>query len=433
MSTERTFKSGRYRVVGVLGEGAQAETLEAVDTENGRHVALKRFLVRGAKSWKDVELAEREARVLSRLSHPKLPRYLDAFEEDGALILVMEKVSGESLAALRKRGGTLDRNEVLRLLDELGQIFEYLHERAPAIIHRDVKPGNVIRRPDGSFALVDFGSVRDSLKPEGGSTVVGTFGYMAPEQFQGRALPQSDVYSLAATALAVLTGRDPEALPHRGLAIDVQAVLGHDRPLADLLSRLLDPDPDRRPQRIRPLVAALPRQRHREPNPASPRSSERAVDHHGPRLPGGVILLIVLLGLAVARFSTAALFRVFLPVLLTVLSLFFGGGLRRTAKQMRDVGERGDEGLRKARDAVMGATSRHDRRHRRRKRVIETEAEALDEEVRRGWQAKGESIADEVRREWQAERKSISEEIRRELQEEWDRELDDERRGKRRR
>jgi tRNA A-37 threonylcarbamoyl transferase component Bud32 len=405
VSAERTFQAGRYRVVGVLGEGAQAETFEAVDTKNGQPVALKRFLVRGAKSWKDVELAEREARVLAQLAHPKLPRYLDAFEEDGALVLVMEKVEGESLASLRKRGGTLDRNEVLRLLDELGQIFEYLHERAPAIIHRDVKPGNVIRKPDGSFALVDFGSVRDSLKPEGGSTVVGTFGYMAPEQFQGRALPQSDVYSLGATALAVLTGRDPEALPHRGLAIDVPAVLGHDRPLADLLSRLLDPDPDRRPQRIRPLVAAVAQQRRHQPGPASPAPRNvpaRAMGHDGPRLPGGVILLIVLLGLAVARFSTAALFRVFLPILLTLLSLFFGGGLRRTAKQMRDIGERGDEGLRKAREAVFGATSRGDRRGRRRQRVIETEAE------------------------------SIEEEIRREVQEELDREFD-ERRGKRRR
>jgi tRNA A-37 threonylcarbamoyl transferase component Bud32 len=433
MSTERTFKSGRYRVTGVLGEGAQAETLEALDTESEKHVALKRFLVRGAKSWKDVELAEREARVLAQLSHPKLPRYLDAFEEDGALILVMEKVEGESLAALRKRGGTLDRNEVLRLLDELGQVFEYLHARAPAIIHRDVKPGNVIRKPDGSFALVDFGSVRDSLKPEGGSTVVGTFGYMAPEQFQGRALPQSDVYSLGATALAVLTGRDPEALPHRGLAIDVQAVLGHDRALADLLSRLLDPDPDRRPQRIRPLVAALPRERQHESKAAPRTVPERGPHQHAPHLPGGVIVLIVLLGLAVARFSTAALFRVFLPVLLTVLSLFFGGALRRTAKQMRDVGERGEEGLRKAREAVIGATSRHDRRRRRRQRVIDTEGKSIDEEVRRKWQAKGKSIVEEVRREWEAERESISEELRREWQEEWDREADDERRGKRRR
>jgi serine/threonine protein kinase len=392
VSGERTFRAGRYRVVGVLGEGAQAETLDALDTESGRHVALKRFLVRGAKSWKDVELAEREARVLAQLSHPKLPRYLDAFEEDGALFLVMEKVEGESLAALRKRGGTLDRADVLRLLDELGQIFEYLHGRAPAIIHRDVKPGNILRRPDGSFALVDFGSVRDSLKPEGGSTVVGTFGYMAPEQFQGRALPQSDVYSLGATALAVLTGSDPEALPHRGLAIDVQKVLGHDRPLADVLSRMLDPDPDRRPQHVRPLVAAIPRERPAEPHPhAGPPRTRDPLEHGGPRLPGGVILLIVLLGLAVARFSTVALFRVFLPVLLTILSIFFGSGLRRTATHMREIGTRGDEGLRKARDAVFGSK----RKRKRRQRVIDTEGESVEDELRREW--------DEARTEWRDE------------------------------
>jgi tRNA A-37 threonylcarbamoyl transferase component Bud32 len=420
VSDERTFRAGRYRVVGTLGEGSQAETLEALDTQSGQHVALKRFLVRGAKSWKDVELAEREARVLAQLTHPKLPRYLDAFEEDGALVLVMEKVEGESLAALRKRGATLDRTEVLRLLAEVGEIFEYLHGRAPAIIHRDVKPGNVIRRPDGSFALVDFGSVRDSLKPEGGSTVVGTFGYMAPEQFQGRALPQSDVYSLGATALAVLTGRDPESLPHRGLAIDVPAVLGHDRPLAEVLSRMLDPDPDRRPQRVGPLLEALPRDRpkhHGETGHHGSPVHHAPPAHHGPRLPGGVIVLIVLLGLAVARFSTAALFRVFLPVLLTFLSVFFGGGLRRTAKQMQDIGERGDEGLRKAReavfdarDAVFGHRSRkEERRRRRRQRVIDTQG----------------SVAEEVRAEVERE---IEREVERERQREWERE---QRRGRR--
>ncbi len=74
--------------------------------------------------------------------------------------------------------------------------------------------------------LVDFGSVRDRLKPEGGSTVVGTFGYMAPEQFQGRALPATDTYAAAATALALLTGRDPDQLPHQGLKLDVDKALG---------------------------------------------------------------------------------------------------------------------------------------------------------------------------------------------------------------
>ena len=79
------------------------QTLDAVDKKNGRAVAIKRFVVRGARSWKDVELAEREAAVLSTLEHPSLPAYFEHFEENGELYLVMEKLEGESLAALRKR------------------------------------------------------------------------------------------------------------------------------------------------------------------------------------------------------------------------------------------------------------------------------------------------------------------------------------------
>ncbi len=215
-------------------------------------MAIKRFQVRGAKSWKDVELAEREARVLSTLSHPNLPVYIEHFEEDGALYLVMEKIEGETLASLRRRRVTLAHEDIARFLSDADSVLSYLHSRVPPIIHRDIKPGNVILRQDGSFAFVDFGSVRDQLKPEGGSTVVGTFGYMAPEQFQGRALPGSDVYAVGATALSLVTGREPEDLPHRGLAIDVRAALGSGAQpwLLRVLSAMLDPDPDKRATRV---------------------------------------------------------------------------------------------------------------------------------------------------------------------------------------
>ncbi len=239
---------GRYVVVGSLGAGAQGETLEAVDKREGRPVAIKRFTIRGAKSWKDVELAEREASVLAALHHPSLPRYIEHFEENGALYLVMEKVEGESLAARRRRKAPLDHEQVLRFLRDVAESLRYLHSQAPPIVHRDIKPGNVILRPDGSHCLVDFGSVRDRLKPEGGSTVVGTFGFMAPEQFQGRAAPVSDVYAVGATALNLLTGREPEDLPHKGLGIDVEGALRGqvDRRMVAALRSMLEPDPDRR-------------------------------------------------------------------------------------------------------------------------------------------------------------------------------------------
>ena len=256
---KNNLRDGRYAIVRLLGEGAQAATFEAVDKREGRPVAIKRFRVRGAKSWKEVELAEREAAVLSSLSHPGLPRYVEHFEEAGELFLVTERIEGESIAALRKRGVRLGEADVVRFLREAAAILDYLHTRAPPIVHRDIKPSNVIRKPDGSFVLIDFGAVRDRMKPEGGSTVVGTFGYMAPEQFQGRAMPVSDVYSVGATALAMLTGSEPEDLPHKGLGIDVDAALGKNTSpsLVTALSAMLLPDPDSRARRITPLLEGL--------------------------------------------------------------------------------------------------------------------------------------------------------------------------------
>ena len=289
----KVLRDGRYELLRKLGEGSQGQTYEAMDhgvgpearqraaraapladkwsryvreqqsggevPQDARLVAIKCFRVGSAKAWKDVELAEREARTLAALDHPRLPRYFEHFEEDGALYLVMEKIEGESLAAIRKTGRAMSAVDVTRMLEDIGEALRYLHGRAPSVVHRDIKPGNVLRRPDGSFALVDFGAVRDRLKPAGGSTVVGTFGFMAPEQFQGRASPGSDVYGLGATAMTMLTGVDPEELPHVGLGIDVARALPKSTPapLARALAAMLIPDPDRRAGSIDEALALL--------------------------------------------------------------------------------------------------------------------------------------------------------------------------------
>jgi Protein kinase domain len=248
----KTLRGGRYTLTKTLGEGAQGETWEAVDKREGRLVAIKAFRVGKAKAWKDVELAEREARTLASLTHDRLPAYIEHFEEDGTLYLVMERIEGESLAALRKAGKVFGVTDVRRMLDDAARALAYLHGRAPPIVHRDLKPGNVLRKKDGSFAFVDFGSVRDRLKLDGGSTIVGTFGYMAPEQFQGRASPATDVFGIGATALAMLSGREPEDLPHKGLAIDVARAVPQGTPpsLVKALGAMLEPDPDKRAQTI---------------------------------------------------------------------------------------------------------------------------------------------------------------------------------------
>jgi serine/threonine protein kinase len=341
----QSLRGGRFVIIGTLGEGAQGHTFDGVDKRVGQPVAIKRFDVRGATSWKDVDLAEREARVLQSLSHDRLPRYVDHFEEDGALYLVMEKIEGASLAAVRKRGGTLGERDVVRLLRDGSEVLDYLQARSPPVIHRDLKPGNVLRRPDGSFAFVDFGAVRDKLRPEGGSTVVGTFGYMAPEQFQGRAMPGSDVYALGATAVAMLTGKEPEELPHRGLRIDVRSALRGlaSAPLVGVLEQMLDPDPDRRPARIAPLLARLegparsdrrprddPRERRddrfeRRQARRTARLARRAArwqarrEGHRP-FPFSFVVTLVFL---VAMLGVSIATQVVVPIVLTMLSLFF--------------------------------------------------------------------------------------------------------------
>lgn len=391
----QTLREGRFVVLGAIGEGSQGRTFDGFDRLEGRPVAIKRFDVRGARTWKDVDLAEREARVLQSLAHPKLPRYVERFEEDGALYLVMEKIEGESLAALRARGASLSEDEVLRLLQDAGEVLDYLHGRAPPVIHRDLKPGNVIRRPDGSFAFVDFGAVRDKLRPEGGSTVVGTFGYMAPEQFQGRALPASDVYAMGATALAMLTGRQPEDLPHKGLAIDVRGALREGRArtserLTSVLEAMLEPDPDRRASRIAPLLEGTRRGRETPPDRGrgrDPRSAARERDpveeamnryaeqrarrearrraRHEARQArrrerfrnGFPFPLSLLFGLAfaVGIVAVTVTTQLAIPLVLTILSVFVArGALRRASRNVREAGRSALDNMERSRRWVSG-------------------------------------------------------------------------------
>ncbi len=378
------LRGGRYELIRKLGEGSQGQTFEAVDKGSkakagpladqweryvrdqktggevpraAKLVAIKCFRIGTAKAWKDVELAEREARTLASLDHPRLPKYFEHFEEDGALYLVMEKIEGESLAALRAKG-SMSVEDVTRMLEDIADALRYLHGRAPHVVHRDIKPGNIIRRPDGSFALVDFGAVRDRLKPAGGSTVVGTFGYMAPEQFQGRASTKSDVYGLGATAITMLTGVDPEELPHEGLGIDVERALPKRTPaaLVRALSSMLVADPDQRidsvddalamlreregPRRVAAPGLRLSRKQQRklekerraetDKQRAREEKKRRRAERHA-RRPPVLARLLGRLGLLVALIVVWATVGLALPLVLIVLSLLFGSRLRRAA------------------------------------------------------------------------------------------------------
>lgn len=240
----------RYQIMEALGAGSQGQTFRGVDRVTGQSVAIKVLQLKNlGGDWKPYDLFERECQVLRDLQHPAIPRYLDQFASDttGEFFLVMELVDGEPLSRRFGRAG-MTEPELRALLLQALDILEYLHARHPPVVHRDIKPSNLIARPqrqDSPLALIDFGGVRLALQPDGGSTMIGTFGYMAPEQLHGEATPATDIYALGATLAALAAGTPAERLPRRGLTIDLPAVLPPS-PLRDVLAQMLAPEPAQR-------------------------------------------------------------------------------------------------------------------------------------------------------------------------------------------
>nr|WP_236619007.1 serine/threonine-protein kinase [Acaryochloris sp. CCMEE 5410] len=236
----------RYRLLSVLGKGGAGITYAAEDIYTQQEFALKELSLKGMGDWKQLELFEREAKVLSQLDHPAIPNYIDYFqtdtEEDRWFYIVQELAPGQSLADLVKEGWRASQAEVRQLALQILDILKYLHELTPPIIHRDIKPQNIIRSEDGQIYLVDFGAVQNVYhNTMVGSTVVGTYGYMAPEHFRGKAVPATDLYSLGATLLFLLTHCSPADLPQKRLKIDFRSAVQLKPDFADWLDHLLEP------------------------------------------------------------------------------------------------------------------------------------------------------------------------------------------------
>jgi hypothetical protein len=244
--------AGRYELVREIGHGAFGRTFLARDRSDDRPLAIKVLDRRGAADWKAYELFEREAAVLRSLRHHGVPEVHDLFRDvwDGApaAFLVMEYVDGLSLGRMIDEQRQLEPADVVHLVLELLGILDYLHGRVPPVLHRDIKPSNIILRPDGTPALVDFGSVRRVFLgvEEAGSTVVGTYGYMPYEQYMGQASPASDLYALGATLLHLLTGRPPRDFMTGEGRIEVPDSLPGDPRLTPILARLLRSSPTER-------------------------------------------------------------------------------------------------------------------------------------------------------------------------------------------
>ncbi len=284
MSDDRSILEGRYRLERILGQGGTARTWLATDLaleaellagpeppidldEDGipdaARVAVKELPLSRLREWKDLDRFEKEAQMLASLDHPGIPASKDSFllnDESGATFyLVQEWVDGDTLSALLKRGETFNEATVAGLLGELCTILVYLHSRKPGIVHRDIKPSNIIMRPDGRATLIDFGAGREHEDESGSSTVVGTFGYMPPEQLRGRPVPASDIYALGATMCHLLCAREPSDMPSGSAVFEIDF-----RPWCDvsdgfaaILEAMLKQDTSRRLQSAREVLGRL--------------------------------------------------------------------------------------------------------------------------------------------------------------------------------
>ena len=271
-------------------------TFEAERLSDGARVALKELKLSRVDDWKVLELFEREARVLANITHPSVPTYIDHFKiesPDGpTFYLVQQLATGRSLAQRVAEGWRADEATAKRIAESLLDVLEYLHARNPPVFHRDIKPQNVLLDELGKVWLVDFGSVRDVYKTTtGGSTVAGTFGYMAPEQLRGVARPESDLYGLGATLLYMLSGQSPGEMPQVKLRSDFSRHLRLSPAMTAWLGKMLEPAPEDRFPSARRAIIAL-----RDPAVVTPR-------RRTPFVLAGLLGLVLVGGAAFVAFT----------------------------------------------------------------------------------------------------------------------------------
>ena len=220
LETDRILQE-RYQLKQRLGDNRVRQTWLAEDLKNPdpdrSQVAVKLLPFGGPVQWDDLKLFEREAKILKQLDHPRIPEYRDYFHIEASTLwfaLVQEYIPGSSLKELQERGKRFSEGEVRHIAAEILNILIYLHNLNPQVLHRDIKPGNLILDNEERVYLIDFGAVQERSPREGASfTVVGTFGYTPMEQFGGRTVPASDLYALGATLIHLLTGTPPADLP----------------------------------------------------------------------------------------------------------------------------------------------------------------------------------------------------------------------------
>jgi serine/threonine protein kinase len=258
MAEPQALIADRYRSLRRVGSGGMGVVWEGWDERLERRVALKQLYRQSGASTREAELANqramREARLTARLQHPHAVAVFDAVEQDGQLWLIMQFIPSITLAAVLEEGGPLQPNEAAKVGSEVASALAAAH--AVGIVHRDVKPGNILIADDGSALISDFGIARalgDATLTSSGM-IHGTPAYLAPEVARGSEADfTSDVFSLGSTLYSAMEGRPPFGTDDNTMALLHRVASGQfpppeqSGPLTPLIMDMLSIDTDARP------------------------------------------------------------------------------------------------------------------------------------------------------------------------------------------
>ncbi len=246
----------RYQLEKELTAKPDRQTWLAQDKQGNNSVVLKILWFSGPSIWQDLTYFEREAQLLQQISHPAIPKFIDYFdlqiENHHGFVLVQQYIPARSLSQHRDQGRTFSEVDIKQIIEQVLEILIYLHQQDPPIVHRDIKPSNLLlgdrsAHGVGQIYLVDFGVAKTLTESVGKTlTVVGSYGYAPLEQFGGRSVPASDIYSLGATIVYLLTGRHPAELPQVDLAIQFETATTISSDLKNWIKTATQPFLDRR-------------------------------------------------------------------------------------------------------------------------------------------------------------------------------------------
>jgi serine/threonine-protein kinase len=262
-----TLLAGRYRILGLLGRGGMGEVYRATDLMLGQSVALKFLPEEAARDQRLLERFHGEVRIARQVSHPNVCRVYDIGQMDGMPYISMEYVDGEDLSSLLTRIGRLPADKAIEAARKLCAGLAAAHDRG--VIHRDLKPQNIMINKRGEVVIMDFGLAAVAAQLTGQESRNGTPAYMSPEQLKGAEVTaRSDIYALGLVLYELFTGKRPfEAKTIRQL-IDLQEsaqltsmtsiAVDVDPTVEKVIRRCLDPDPSKRPLSPLSVAAALP-------------------------------------------------------------------------------------------------------------------------------------------------------------------------------